>query len=420
MSKHYMNIDFDDDVLRREHPVSRQDVRLMLERSKAMGCAGVIWRCTTLGRADYRSRIMDRADKPFDVADHDAQKAGGKWEAFLSDARRKLGLPTFREARERYVEKSKAILADYDPPALVREITRELGMELGLWLDTFDEYAPGMGCRFLRENPHCQWVSRDGREHFEGLRGYWYPEAAENMLAIVHELAAYGPDYLYFSTSCHSRHKERGDQEDFYGFDDLVVARYRERHGIDIRTEDFDVFEWHRIKGAFFTDFVRKAAEQLHGSGVKLMLPAPIGDYKIWDKPLWSHRAPAAMHMDWRTWVDEGLADALIVGEYQPMWGARQVEYWPVIAERTGLDRADVEGSAARQFHGYAQSRCQLLYFSSWIHGGAQRTREDLEAAILRIQEGASRAPLDGVVWHEFASFERHDYYPRLDLYSQQ
>jgi len=416
MCKHYMNIDFDDEVQCREHPVSRQDVWEILECSKAMGCVGVIWRCTTLGRADYRSEIMDRADRAFDVEDHDAQQASGKWGLFLSDARRKLGMPTFREARERYVEKSEAILADYDPPALVREITRELGLELVLWLDTFDEYAPGMGCRFLREKPHCQWVSRDGREHFEGLRGYWYAEAVENMLAIVQELAAYGPDCLYFSTSCHSRHKDRGEQEDFYGFDDPVVARYRGRHGIDIRTEDFDVFEWHRIKGEFFTDFVREAAEMLHADDLQLVLPAPIGDYKVWDKPLWSHRAPAAMHMDWRTWVDEGLADTLIVGEYQPMWGAQQMDYWPIIAERAGLDCADVEASAGRQVREYVQNRCDLLYFSSWIHGGGQHGREGLEASIQRVQEGANRAPLDGVVWHELASFERHDYYPSLDL----
>ena len=77
MSKHYLNIDFDDEIQLRDQPVTRGEVRQMLERSKAMGCVGGIWRCTTLGRADYRSQIMDRSDKPFDVADHDAQKATG-------------------------------------------------------------------------------------------------------------------------------------------------------------------------------------------------------------------------------------------------------------------------------------------------------------------------------------------------------
>ncbi len=406
MTEHWMNIDFDDEIQRRPDPVTPADIRAMLETCARMGCTGVVWRCTTLGRADYRSRIMDRADLPFDEADYARQAAAGAWDKFLLRDRAARGLPDFRALRLAYIAKSRAILAACDPPAVARAATRALGLRLALWLDLFDEFAPGLGSRFLREHPDCQWTSRDGRRFYEGLRCYGFPAAREHQLSVVAELAEYQPDLLYFCTSCHSRHKARPGEDDGYGFEAPVVARYRERYGADIRREPFDTAAWHRVKGEGFSEFIGQAAGLLKARGIGLMLPAPIGGLVVQDNPLWSNRAAAAWSADWPLWAEQGWADILVLGEYQPMWGAAQSAWRREAAAALDVSEDDVETAAARQALTAVRGRCRIVYFSGWMGDPAQRMAD--VAAALRA------APLDGAMWHELASFESLADVPRL------
>jgi hypothetical protein len=47
-----------------------------------------------------------------------------------------------------------------------------------------------------------------------------------------------------------------------FGFNAPIVAEYRRRYGVDIRTEPFDRRLWGELRGAYVTEFLR----QLHGS----------------------------------------------------------------------------------------------------------------------------------------------------------
>jgi len=410
MPRVIMNVDFDDEVILRDHPMTVADIEQMLACAKEMGADTIVWRCTTLGRADFRSDVMDRSDLPLDVADLERAEAAGGWFKTPGDPR--PGVMTHQQRiahRDAAPGKMTAILSEYDPPAVARETTRRMGLDLYLWLDIFDEYFPGHGSRFLEKHPHCQWLSRDGERRFDGLRCYGYPEALENQLDVVRELAAYEPDGLYFSTSCHSRHRNRTGEWDDYGFDDPVVARYKERHGVDIRTGDFDRDAWHRIKGEFVTNLCARAKALLSERGQKLMLPAPIGDRKVWDFRLFSGRAVAQFHADWRAWADRGIADSLIVGEYQPTFRDAPSGHWLEIAERTGMDVARLETLSAAAVRDYVRGRCEVFYWASWMRD-TDTVRKKLERST-----AAMRAePLDGVVYHEMYSFERNEFFPQL------
>ena len=405
MASVIMNIDFDDEVQLREHPTTPADVEEMVVRSKEMGADTIVWRVTTLGRADFRSDVMDRADLPMDEEDAERGFATGKW------LHKPEVVDDYKRRRRDYHDKMKVILGQYDPPALVREFTTRHGLELYLWFDPFDEYMPGAGSRFLLDNPQFQWLSRDGSEHYEGLRCYGFPEAIENHLDVIRELVRYEPDGLYFSTSGHSRHKDRTGQDDLYGYQDPVVERYRERHGVDIRNEPFDLETWHCIKGEFVTDFYRAAKELLRPHGMKLMLPAPIGDHKIWDYRLWSLHSMAEFHANWQTWVDEGLADGLIIGEYQPTWRRPASGYYDVLAARVGLDVDKIEERSAARVRDYADGRCKVYYWSAWM-----KERDFIAERIAYMQEAMRSTPIDGGVLHELFNFERSDYFPRVEF----
>ena len=406
-----MNIDFDDEVQLRDHPMTVEDIEEMLRRCLEMGVDTVTWRCTTLGRADFRSQVMDRSDLPLDVADIDRADRAGGW--FTTPERPKSGVCTREERYEKrrtVPDKCRDIFQAYDPPEVARDLTAKLGLDLYLWFDPFDEYFPGHGNRFLRENPHCQWTSRDGERYFEGLRCYGFPEAVQNHLDVLEELAAYEPDGLYFATSCHSRHRDRTGEWDDYGFEEPVVARYRERDGVDIRKQDFDEEKWHRIKGEFVTEFFEQAKSLLSGRNIKMMLPAPIGDRKVWDYRLFSGQSVAQHHTDWRAWVDRGIADSLIVGEYQPIWYDPPSKLWLSIADRLGVPVAELEARAAAMCRDYVGSRCELYYWTGWM-----RTLDNIQQRLKRVDRGMATQPLDGVVYHEMYSFEAIEYYPRLE-----
>ena len=410
MARIVMNIDFDDEIIYRDDPVTVGDIDEMMRRSKEMGADTVTWRVTTLGRADWRSEVMDRSDVPLDEADVDRCDRAGGW--FRTPERPKSG-PMTREQRlglrGPQPAKSKAILAAYDPPQVAREMATKHGLELYLWFDPFDEFFPGHGNRFLREHPEYQWVSRDGERRFEGLRCHGYPACIENHMDALSELVAYEPDGMYFATSCHSRHRDRTGEWDGYGFNDPVVDLYRERLGKDIRQDDLDLDAWHRIKGEFVTRFYAAAAGLLKPLGVKVMLPVPIGDHKILDYPLWSLQSVAQYHMDWRAWIDQGLADSLIVGEYQPVFQDGREAFWGAIAERIGMDGATVLTDAPAQVREYAAGRCEVFYWSAWMH-----TRDGIATRIARMCQAMDRQPMDGMVMHELFSFEKANYFPDL------
>ncbi|MCE9590207.1 MAG: hypothetical protein K8S99_06750 [Planctomycetes bacterium] len=90
-----------------------------------------------------------------------------------------------------------------------------------------------------------------------------------------------------------------------YGFEEPVRAEMLRRTGVDIwQTDDFDHDLWRRVRGDGWTQFIREAAAVVRARGKKIVLHID-GHFD---------HAPgtgAAMNMvcDWRTWLEEGLAD---------------------------------------------------------------------------------------------------------------
>jgi len=429
MNKHkiIMNVDFDDEVCFRREPITVADIKEMLGRCKAMGVDTVIWRFSVGGRVHYHSNVSDRVDVPVDIADIKQAGESGLWFTKPAGPSRAYGdKEDYTNRRCVTANKARVILSNYDPLQVAREFTTELGLDLYIWLDMFDEYHPGLCSRFLRENPRLRWLSRDGKRYFEGLRAYGFSECVENQLDVLRELAAYEPEGIYFSSSCHSRFKDRTGEWKESGFEEPVVARYRERYGIDIREQPFDMEKWHRIKGEFITEFFVEAKKVLDPCGIKLMLPAPIGDHVMWDYPLWSGRSVAEFYCDWRTWADRGIADSLVVGEYQPMWRDTRFPHWDVIAKRMGVDASDqreVQLNGLRKAWDWACEKCEVYCHSGWLHGGysAMEKGEDTakqSAAVAKqlaaIDHGLQMRPMHGVVHHEMRAFEAAEFFPRL------
>jgi hypothetical protein len=89
-----------------------------------------------------------------------------------------------------------------------------------------------------------------------------------------------------------------------YGFNQPVVDEYFKRYGVNLRTEPFDKEKLRRLRGEFYTAFLKKAAAMVKASGRKFCLHVPDVAF---GSP--SQSTMMEIHWDWRSWLDQGIPD---------------------------------------------------------------------------------------------------------------
>ena len=402
-----MNVDFFDEIGLHGDSMGPEDVVELIRQCKQTGVDAVFWRAAGLGVAGYPSKYH----------------ATGEW---LAHADRSLVLSRTPEAKtnggkppqsERYYKESPLdrTLARMDPIATARAAYREAGIGFHIWLDVFDE----QNGRFLIEHPECQVTGRDGATRWPGLRSYANAAAVEERLAVIDELAAYRPDGFYFSTSCHSRHLAFPEPSDFFGFEPEVAETYRRETGRALKdvAAPRDIATWHRIKGDCFTEFLRRAKDRLRSDGMTLAVGTQFGPYTELTSPVFSTSVKYRFETQWKRWVDEGIADALILGDYEWTWD--RVPPWEAkgIHPPAGRQVSDV---LAPEYVAYVAGRAKLLFFSSWLSAYAQHhqgaSAGNLEDAMRMRARTVLETGADGICLHEAHTFE---YYKGFDTVSE-
>ncbi len=186
--------------------------------------------------------------------------------------------------------------------------------------------GPGFTQAWLYENKfgtdHSEVLSVDraGNKHFM-VWEYAYPEARK---AKVSEFVQFARDYGFKRFVACLRTEAAQMQPapkhaDQFGFNAPVVAEMKKRHGIDILTDarfdyshpKFDLRDplveaWRKLRGDYLTQFYRELRAALNEVDPTIQIAVQIpGD-----------RAGTCLgnwHLDWRTWIDEGLVNELVV-----------------------------------------------------------------------------------------------------------
>jgi hypothetical protein len=166
-----------------------------------------------------------------------------------------------------------------------------------------------------------EWFALDGRHGFIGIaRGKdettvgvaspWFEGTRRWWLGWVQEILDAGADGVELRMRHHHTHLSWIE----FGFEKPLRDAFLERHGIDIwETDDFDLAAWRRLRGEAYTQFYREASALVRGSGRKLGLHIS----RTMDiEP--ERGAAMEMHFDWRTWLDENLADSVTMKEVWP------------------------------------------------------------------------------------------------------
>lgn len=203
-------------------------------------------------------------------------------------------------------------------------------------------YGLGRGKIMTMKGTHC--------EAYPEVRGYWLGQVAD--------LIEMGYDGVDIRLQNHS-----GMVSDFaaFGYNPPLVARYRETYGVDPLEDGADPLKMMAVRGTFFMEFLRDAADLLHQRGRKLQVhlrhahqsPRVLPDFN--ELGFWA--MPKIWIEDWRGAID--LADEVTIKDY----------YW-------GKYRPD----DAREIKAYAHAQGKPVWIHNYIGQGDAIKSEFIDA----------------------------------------
>ncbi len=208
------------------------------------------------------------------------------------------------------------ILDQVDDAAIATEAAREAGIKIFCYVDMYDEGQPphvdsythgrfNWESKFFAKHPEFYACDRTWQKKHWGVPEYAYDQVRHYKCReeLAYLLDNYSWDGVYISTRGHRLSAEHGDQ---YGFNEPVAAAFKERNGVDILTQNFDLEAWRRLRGEFVTQYLREVRALCQERDLELGIGVPPGDY--FGPPLGN------LYLDWRTWIQDRIIDFIVVG----------------------------------------------------------------------------------------------------------
>lgn len=379
-----LNLDFYDMVVStdRSQPLlgdadgfyPREDLEALIRRAAESGFSTVNFRIAVCGQAFCRSRVKDWASEPV----------------------------------------CAQTLLRYDPFEVAVGACHDAGMRCYAWITPFDDKGCGQQSKFSALHPEYQLLSRDGDDPLWGVYSFGYPEVREYFLAHVDELLAYGADGIFFSDRTHSNMDLRQVE---YGFNEPVIARYRDLQGTDPREPggcDLEAFS--KVQGEHYTQFLREAAQRIRAAGARCMAKVS------WQRDGRIAGRLSALHksfFEWKTWCRDGIVDELVIGG----------------DAATGIDpehvipyyETDVDSASPAHFRETASETTAIhrwLTTYNWGWKGeaectAGPTRCFTEPVIETMLDRCAESGLDGVLLHEAHGITASDQWELFRRYTQ-
>ena len=180
-------------------------------------------------------------------------------------------------------------LYEVDDAQVATEAAKAAGVKIFCYVDLYDEGQPPhvdaythgwfpWESKFFAKHPEYYACDRVWEKRHWGVPEYCYPEVREYKCR--EELATlverYDWDGVFISTRGHRMAADHGDQ---YGFNEPVALAFKERYGVDILTENFDLEAWRRLRGEGITQYLRDVRELCDEHNLSFGIGIPPGDH---------------------------------------------------------------------------------------------------------------------------------------------
>ena len=362
--RYILNLDFFDWVAHNysvsHAPPTEADFRAMIARFGRGGFDTINFRTSVCGKVCYPSQVMD---------------------PFKGDYR----LTCNGLAR---------VIEQWDPLAVAVDACRKNNLTVWAWVTLFDSYSVALEDPFFARRPDLLMRSRDGKNALRGVPCYACPETQQYRLREAQEVSEYGVDGIFYSMhshTCCSRLDGDPEGDNIFGYNPEIVAASKERHGIDILTDEFEPHDLFKLQGEFLTDYLSAVRDVLkpkgqglyctfawdkddgvHGTGSTIV---HIGYAK--GRPAVPYHRMVGIHLDCETWMSRGITNGL----------AAQADYVDEIAK-------------VKQLSGGGD-------FFVWLYCGFDgNTAKSRIATLKRVIQDAREAQLTGCILHEQMSFD--------------
>jgi hypothetical protein len=266
----------------------------------------------------------------------------------------------------------------FDLFKLAVKYCHEAGIECYVFYDLFDTRNDA----FAKAHPEFRLVSRDGTSTCQGALCYAYPEVRDYFDRYVDELLDYGVDGFMFCTK--SRHGMPLSPR--FGFNDPIVAEFKKRHGVDVRTETYDREKWLDLQGEYILSWVAAATERIHARGGKTSMTLP------------SFRRNHYANLDWRDVVAHRAVDEL----HTSCWRSEENQLFGP----AGVKRLQ---EYVRVCHENGVKYTPYLFADMALRGVASRSGLAAACEETKLWTRHVRcADIDGVLWHDMDIFQWH------------
>ena len=342
-----LGVDCVDDIVpafQKGKPTGAPLIREVLDHAVEAGMTAVCWRVSHVGYLSYPSKV----GTPI-------RGAEGARPVFGDDAAQRPAFEAFAR-----------LMQELDPLRTAIDEAHERGLKALIYYTLFDEaYTdPETGrvsaeSDFGRLHPEFYACRPGGSACVRGVLSFGYPEVREYFAALAEEALSYRPDGVYLDCArthaganpipVHGYWPQWTHPYLAYGYNEPDMALYRERygeappirgHGDATSLEPTEAeLNWNRVRGEALTTFLREVRPLMRAADTPLWVAFYPATYNPFQPGYHCRQMLGRYHIDWRTWVDEGLVDAIrLITDHRRMghddWFAASADTYRYAQER--------------------------------------------------------------------------------------
>ena len=229
------------------------------------------------------------------------------------------------------------IMKRIDPLKVAVEEAHRRGLKIFVYHTLFDEAytetTTGVvqESEFGSEHPECYSAHHTDGTSVRGVLSFGYPEVREYFANLVDEALSYDPDGVYLDVArthaganpipVHGWWPQWTNPYLAYGYNEPDVARYRDRYGElppILKVTDTQALElsqeeerWNRVRGEALTVFLREIRPLVKKAGKTLYMCFFPATGNGFNPGYQCRQMLGRYHIDWPTWVEEGLIDGI-------------------------------------------------------------------------------------------------------------